>query len=121
MGSLLLSQQLHDEPVTDIMTQSSLLSQYHSKAEKSEDVHILYRSVVCSVIGFVLLNTLNACRNQLARVQANLGTTLLTLTYKKWAFSSQEAVRGCAVAGPVPVNMFDHLFTASICGGFNAK
>lgn len=123
MGSLLLSQHLHDEPVTDIMTQSSLLSQYHSKAEKNDDIHILYRSVICSVIGFVLLNTLNACRNQLARIQAHhAGTSLQpALTYKKWAFSNQENVRGCAVAGPVPVNMFDHLFTASLCGGFNAK
>lgn len=67
MGSLLLSQQLHDEPVLDISTQSSLLSQYYNKSEKNEDIHILYKTVVCSIIGFVLLNTMNACRNQLAR------------------------------------------------------
>lgn len=67
MGSLLLSQQLHDEPVLDVSMQSSLLSQYCSKTEKNEDLHILYKSVICSIIGFVLSNTLNACRNQLAR------------------------------------------------------
>lgn len=44
-----------------------------------------------------------------------------SLTYKKWAFSNQEKIRGCAVGGPIPVNMFDHLFTASLCGGFYAK
>lgn len=67
MGSLLLSQQLHDEPVLDISSQSSSLSQYYNKAEMNEDIHILYKSVVCSIIGFVLLNTMNACRNQFAR------------------------------------------------------
>lgn len=67
MGSLLLAQQLHDEPVADIMSQSSMLSQYYNKTEKNEDVHFLYETVICSVIGFVLLNTLNACRNQFAR------------------------------------------------------
>lgn len=67
MGSLLLSQQLHDEPIQNIITQSSLLSQYHSKAEKNEDVFVLHNTVICSILGIVLLNTLNVCRNQLAR------------------------------------------------------
>ena len=67
MGSLLLSQQFHDESVLNITIQSSTLSQYYSKAEKSEDLHVLFKNVVCSIIGFVVLNTLNACRNHLAR------------------------------------------------------
>ncbi|XP_065207798.1 rab3 GTPase-activating protein non-catalytic subunit isoform X2 [Planococcus citri] len=123
MGSLLLSQQFHDEGVLSITIQSSTLSQYYSKAEKNEDLHILYKTVICSIIGFVVLNTLNACRNHLARVHSNTASNAIapTLTYRKWAFSSQENIQACAVAGPVPTNMFDHLFTASLVGGFNAK
>ena len=39
---------------------------------------------------------------------------------KKLAFKNQDLVNDCEVIGSTSVNTFDHLMTASICGGFNA-
>lgn len=41
------------------------------------------------------------------------------LTLKKWSFVDQDRMRDCEVIGPSSSDMFDHLMTASICGGFN--
>jgi hypothetical protein len=42
------------------------------------------------------------------------------LTYKKWGFTEQN-VADSEVVGPATSNSFDHLVTASLCGGFNAN
>ncbi len=82
--------------------------------------YILQKSFCKNVLKFEY--TYNLIFFFLATVQANLESSLAPLlTYKKWAFSSQEKIVGCAVGGPVPINTIDHLFTASLCGGFNAK
>lgn len=43
------------------------------------------------------------------------------LALKKWAFIDQDQLRDCEVVGPSSSDMFDHLMTASIGGGFNAR
>jgi hypothetical protein len=43
------------------------------------------------------------------------------LVYKKWGFTGQDGVAESEVVGPATDNTFDHLVTASLCGGFNTK
>lgn len=45
---------------------------------------------------------------------------LTNLSYKKWAFKNQDIANDSEVVGTTSINSFDHLMTASICGGFNA-
>lgn len=42
------------------------------------------------------------------------------LSYKKWAFKNQDVANDLEVIGTTSINSFDHLMTASICGGYNA-
>jgi hypothetical protein len=42
------------------------------------------------------------------------------LIHTKWGFPDQETIKDCQVVGSTNVNTFDHLMTASICGGFDA-
>ena len=44
-----------------------------------------------------------------------------SIAYKKWGFKDQDVVNDCQVIGTTAVNTFDHLMTASICGGYNAS
>jgi hypothetical protein len=39
--------------------------------------------------------------------------------YKKWGFAGQDRVADSEVVGPATDNTFDHLVTASLCGGFS--
>lgn len=41
------------------------------------------------------------------------------LTFKKWGYK-QGQVTDSAVVGLTSANMFQHLYTASVCGGFNS-
>ncbi|CAG2062309.1 unnamed protein product, partial [Timema podura] len=120
-SSLLISEMLHDEPVLNLKCQSYGLPRHSAAPEQLEELYVLYPSAVCVLPGFGLFQTLRACRNQLARVQANCGDMVRAppLTYKKWGFADQERVSDCEFAGPATANTFDHLLTASICGGFN--
>ena len=43
------------------------------------------------------------------------------LFVKKWAFIDQSSVNDIAMIGLNLTNTFDHLLTASTCGGFDAK
>jgi hypothetical protein len=56
-------------------------------------------------------------------VQANCGGVLKAppLIYKKWGFAEQNRVADSEVVGPATNNTFDHLVTASLCGGFSAS
>nr|CAD7257648.1 unnamed protein product [Timema shepardi] len=120
-SSLLISEMLHDEPVLNLKCQSYGLPRHSAAPEQLEELYVLYPSALCVLPGFGLFQTLRACRNQLARVQANCGDMVRAppLTYKKWGFADQERVSDCEFAGPATTNTFDHLMTASICGGFN--
>lgn len=48
-------------------------------------------------------------------------TTLLTTNPKKWGFSDQAVINMTAVIGLDLSNTFNHLLTASTCGGFDTK
>jgi hypothetical protein len=65
--SLLLSEQLHSEPVTHLKCQSFEPARYSTAQEHCEELYIMYHSAVCVLMGFGLFQTLRACRNQLAR------------------------------------------------------
>jgi hypothetical protein len=42
------------------------------------------------------------------------------LTLKKLGFTEQEVMTDCEVVGKATENTFDHLMTASLCGGFDS-
>lgn len=42
------------------------------------------------------------------------------MSYKKWGFRNQDMINDSQVVGTTSVDTFDHLMTASICGGFHA-
>lgn len=48
-------------------------------------------------------------------------TSLLTTNPKKWGFSDQSVINDAAVIGLDLTNTFNHLLTASTCGGFDTK
>ncbi|KYQ51818.1 Rab3 GTPase-activating protein non-catalytic subunit [Trachymyrmex zeteki] len=121
-GALLLEEQVHNESVLGIKCQSFCLSKHAGDAGSSEEVYILYNSGVCILQGFPLFSTLRACRNHLAKVQANCNDLppVTNLSYKKWTFKNQDIANDLEVIGTTSINSFDHLMTASICGGYNA-
>ncbi|XP_063235843.1 rab3 GTPase-activating protein non-catalytic subunit isoform X2 [Bacillus rossius redtenbacheri] len=118
----LISELLHDEPVLHVKCQSHGAPRHAASPEQAEEVHVVYPSAICIVPGFGLFQTLRACRNQLARVQANCGDSLRAppLACRKLGFADQDRVSDCEVAGPATAATFDHLQTASVCGGFGA-
>ncbi|XP_068975314.1 rab3 GTPase-activating protein non-catalytic subunit isoform X1 [Bombus flavifrons] len=122
-GALLFGEQLHNEPVVGLKCQSFRSPKHVGDIGLAEEVHVTYNSVVCVLQGFPLFSTLRACRNYLARVQANCDDLppITNLSYKKWGYKSQDIVNDSEVIGTTSVNSFDHLMTASICGGYNAS
>lgn len=66
-GSLLFSEVLHEEPISGLKCQSYQPARYSAGSEQNEELHVVYKNVVCCVFGFALCNTLRVCRNQLAR------------------------------------------------------
>lgn len=120
-GDLLLSEQIFDEPIVHLKCQSFHPSKTSTYDDYPEELYATFRSTVAVIPGFALFQTLRACRNQLARVKANFAEHVAPppLTLKKWSFVDQDRMRDCEVIGPSSSDMFDHLMTASICGGFN--
>lgn len=43
-----------------------------------------------------------------------------TLSYKKWEFRNQDITNDTEIIGTTSVSSFNHLMTASLCGGYNA-
>ncbi|KAG8041433.1 hypothetical protein G9C98_002726 [Cotesia typhae] len=123
-GSLLLEEQLHNEPILNLKCQSLTSPRHTGDTGLSEEIHVIYESVVCILPGFPFFSTLRGCRNHLARVQANYSSDNAPssgLTFKKLGLRDQDVANDCEVIGTTSVNTFDHLMTASICGGFNAS
>ncbi|XP_078049758.1 rab3 GTPase activating protein isoform X1 [Augochlora pura] len=122
-GALLLGEQLHNEAVIGLKCQSFRSPKHVGDAGITEEVHVIYNSVLCVLQGFPLFSTLRACRNHLARVKANCDDLppITNLSYKKWGYRNQDIVNDSEVIGTTSVNSFDHLMTASICGGYNAS
>nr|XP_018910161.1 PREDICTED: rab3 GTPase-activating protein non-catalytic subunit [Bemisia tabaci] len=121
LGLQLLSHPLHDEPILKLKCQSYQPGRHSMCGEQLEEVYVVYPSCICILPGPLLFNVLRACRNQLARVTANCSDIVPTppLTFKKWGYK-QGQVTDSAVVGLTSANMFQHLYTASVCGGFNS-
>ncbi|KAL6256765.1 hypothetical protein P5V15_011702 [Pogonomyrmex californicus] len=121
-GALLLEERIHNESVLGIKCQSFSLPKHAGDAGCNEEIYILYNSGICILQGFPLFSTLRACRNHLAKIQANCDDLppITNLSYKKWAFKNQDIANDSEVIGTTLINSFDHLMTASICGGYNA-
>ncbi|KOC68340.1 Rab3 GTPase-activating protein non-catalytic subunit [Habropoda laboriosa] len=122
-GALLLKEQLHNESVVGLKCQSFRSPKHIGDTGLTEEIHVTYNSVVCVLQGFSLFSTLRACRNHLARVQANCDDVppVTNLSCKKWGYKSQDIVNDSEVIGTTSVNSFNHLMTASISGGYNAS
>ncbi|KAL3269925.1 hypothetical protein HHI36_008982 [Cryptolaemus montrouzieri] len=122
---LLYEEQFHNECITSIKCQS----QHNPQPDISLDLHpeeiyIQYQSNVCVISGNQLFPVLRNCRAQLARVQANselLEITQPIVNIRKWGFQDQSIINDLAVVGLTISNAFDHLLTASTCGGFESK
>lgn len=121
-GSMLLSEVLHDEPVCQLKCQSYQMVYNSCLPSQGDELYVIYPAVVCCIQGFVLCNTLKACRNQLARVEAHCGDRIdappLALT--KWSLSEQDFVNDICVIGSQETPSLCHLITASVKGGYYA-
>ncbi|XP_051155116.1 rab3 GTPase-activating protein non-catalytic subunit [Leptopilina boulardi] len=120
-GVLLLEEQLHNESILGIKCQSLSAPRHSGESQSSEEIYVLYNSVICLLQGFPLFSTLKACRNYMARVKANCNDRqqMTSLVCKKLGFKNQDVANDAEVVGMTTVNTFDHLMTASLCGGFH--
>jgi len=66
-GNMLLSQQFHNERVQSVKVRSYVPAPAAMQHDQLEEVIILYRTVIVTMDGFGLFQTLRACRNHLAR------------------------------------------------------
>ncbi|XP_077997216.1 rab3 GTPase-activating protein non-catalytic subunit-like [Glandiceps talaboti] len=122
-GCLLISQLLHEEPVLRLKCRTYELPRHPGVAEQMEELTILYPTVVVTIDGFSLFQSLRACRNQLARAAAS-GTDVIQpppLAYKKWSLQDQERKNDHISVGVTTPCSFDQMSTASILGGYNAS
>lgn len=123
-----------------IKCQSFKRASHSAAQEQPEELYVMYSASVVTLPGFSLFQSLRACRNQLAKGKINLLRVGLAdflskfpvqgsgsgsveappLVHTKWGFAEQEMVKDCQVLGLPPVNTYDHLLTASLCGGFEA-
>ncbi|XP_025103721.1 rab3 GTPase-activating protein non-catalytic subunit-like isoform X2 [Pomacea canaliculata] len=121
-GVLLLSQLLHIEPVQKLKCRTYEPPRFLGMAEKHEELIILYKKAVVSIDGFSLIQSLRACRNQVARATASGSESFVQpppLAYKKWALNDQETITDLVTCGVVSSNPFDQMKNASMQGGFN--
>ncbi|XP_055956898.1 rab3 GTPase-activating protein non-catalytic subunit [Patella vulgata] len=122
-GVLLLSQLLHTEPIQKIKAHTYEPPRYLGMAEQHEELVILYRKAVVSIDGFSLMQSLRACRNQVARATASGGESVLQvppLAYKKWGLQDQDIIHDHISCGLQSSNPFDQMKTASLLGGYAA-
>lgn len=66
-GGLLLEEQLHNESIVNIKCQSHHSARHSGDTGNTEEIYVLYNTVVCILQGFPLFSTLRAYRNHLAR------------------------------------------------------
>ncbi|KAJ8913603.1 hypothetical protein NQ315_013425 [Exocentrus adspersus] len=122
---LLMEEQFHSENITSVKCQS----QHSPRPDISPDLHpeeiyVQYQSTMCVINGTHLFPHLRNCHNQLARVQAKgdlMELPPFTLNIRKWGFQDQAVIHDSVVAGLNLASPFDHLLTASTCGGFETK
>lgn len=73
-GNLLFSQMFHDQPVTSVKCRSFQPGSNSKDHDQLEELFVLYKTVIITVDGFGLFQTLRGCRNHLARSKDNCMT-----------------------------------------------
>ncbi|ODN02339.1 Rab3 GTPase-activating protein non-catalytic subunit [Orchesella cincta] len=122
-GSLLINQMFHNQPVKAIKCRSYQPAPTAMKHDQLEEIFVLYHTVLVTMDGFGLFQTLRGCRNHIARLQANAAEQVVDpppLSYKKWEYEECK-VADCDSIGLETPNTFDHMLTASVIGGQSAK
>ncbi|XP_030750579.1 rab3 GTPase-activating protein regulatory subunit [Sitophilus oryzae] len=122
-GHFLFEEQFHNEDIISIKCQSQHSPRPDICPELFiEEIYVHYQSNVCVINGQQLCNNLRECRAQLAKATSNSRRNQLSgLNIKKWGFEDQSTINDVAVVGLNMSNTFDHLLTASTCGGFDSK
>ncbi|KAK3092344.1 hypothetical protein FSP39_001596 [Pinctada imbricata] len=118
-GALLLSQLLHTEPVQKLKCRTYEPHRYLGLAEQQEEVVIMYQRVLVTIDGFSLVQSLRACRNQVARATASGSENFFQpppLAYKKWGLQDQEKIYDFCSCGVDTPNPFDNMKAASMSG-----
>ncbi|KAG5866224.1 hypothetical protein JTB14_033440 [Gonioctena quinquepunctata] len=118
---LLFEEQFHAENITTIRCQS----QHNPRPDISpdlhqEEIHVQYQSTLCVLSGPQLVSILRKCRSELEN-GSTLNHPQNNIIPKKWGFLDQSVIHDSAVVGLSLSSAFDHLATASTCGGFETK
>ncbi|GBN74944.1 Rab3 GTPase-activating protein non-catalytic subunit [Araneus ventricosus] len=96
----LLSQKFHEEPVEHLKCKTHVPNHFSNYSDQPDELVIVFSTVVVTVDGFGLFQTLRACRNQLARATAGRQEVVQPppLTYKKWGFHEHDKLIDCEAA-----------------------
>ncbi|CAH1154252.1 unnamed protein product [Phaedon cochleariae] len=118
---LLFEERFHAENITTIKCQSQHSPKPHISPDLSpEEIYVQYQSNICVLSGYQLCNVLRTCKLQLENGGV-IDHLQSSITPKKWGFQDQSIINDSAVVGLNLSSTFDHLLTASICGGFDSK
>lgn len=66
-GSILIGQMFHDQPVSAFKCRSYKAATSQNEHDQLEEVFILYETVLVTIDGFGLFQTLRGCRSRIAR------------------------------------------------------
>ncbi|KAJ8942197.1 hypothetical protein NQ318_021084 [Aromia moschata] len=122
---LLFEEQFHYENITSLKCQS----QHSPRPDISPDLHpeeiyVHYQSNICVINGINLFTHLRNSRELLDKAQGKGDISDIPqvhLNPRKWGFQDQAVIHDTAVVGLNLSSTFDHLLTASTCGGFDTK
>ncbi|KAG1709741.1 Rab3 GTPase-activating protein non-catalytic subunit [Nymphon striatum] len=122
-GAVLVSQLFHDQPIIKLKCQTFTPSKNIDMPQLSDELMILYTTVVVTIDGFSLFQMLRACRSQVARAAASGSDAIVSppLGYKKWALDDPEKIIDFDSIGTVYTNQFDHVQNASLIRGFHGS
>ncbi|KAK5645471.1 hypothetical protein RI129_006771 [Pyrocoelia pectoralis] len=118
---LLLSEQFHSERVCNLKCQSQHSPRPDLNIElKPEEIYVQYTHNICNINGNQLFTILRSCRSQLG-IGGNIDGGVKGIVVKKLGFQDQFSISDAVVVGLDLANTFDHLLTASTCGGFETR
>ncbi|CAH2234413.1 jg21216 [Pararge aegeria aegeria] len=116
-GHLLLHEKLDEKPVLKISCHTG------TYGTLPDDVHIIFQTGVCVLIGSSLFQTLRNAKAQVAKVQAGIrdehAVDSRNIQIRKWTFTEQEQINDAAVVGLELKNTYDHFLAASTYGGYD--
>lgn len=118
---LLLSEQFNTERVCNLKCQSQHSPRPDLNMElKPEEIYVEYAHTICNINGNQLFSMLRSCRNQLG-TGSPVECSIKGVNVKKFGFQDQFLINDVTVVGLDLANTFDHLLTASTCGGFETR